>query len=123
MSSVDQPIPGRGLRGIRRVLDLAFGFFAWGAHFLTVYVATAVACVLGLGGADAASRSAFLMALVLVTVAFAALLVWHAWRRHREGRAHAERGFLTLVAIGGDAIALVAVVWQFFPIVLVPACA
>lgn len=104
-----------------QVLDLAFGFFVWGAHFLTVYIATAVACVLGVGEASAGARITFLAALALVTVAAAALVLWHAVRRYRQGDA-TETGFHTSVTVGGDAIATVAISWQLFPILLVPPC-
>ena len=47
------------------LLDPAFGFFVWAAHLLAIYIAAAVACVVGLGGASAGARSAFLTGLGL----------------------------------------------------------
>ena len=105
------------------LLDLAFGFYVWAAHFLAVYVGTALACVLGLGAAGAGSRTAFLAALAVLTLVAVALLVWHAARRYRQLRTIPERQFRMSVTIGGDAIAVVAVAWQLFPIFLVPVCA
>lgn len=108
--------------GVLQVLDLAFGFFVWAGHFLAVYVATAVACVLGLGGANEGSRSVFMTVLALATIAAAAVLLLHALRRYRQRHTPDVR-FRMAVAVGGDAIAAVAVLWQLFPILLVPACA
>ena len=105
------------------LLDPALGHFVWAVHFLVVYIATAVACVLGLGAASAAARTAFLTALAVATLATAALLVGHALRRYRQQRGVAEQHFRMAVTIGNDAIATVGVLLQFFPILLVPVCA
>lgn len=61
-----------------RLLDPAFGFFVWSAHFLVVYIVTAVLCVLGLGAASADAQSTFMTTLGVVTVAAAAILLLHA---------------------------------------------
>ncbi len=106
-----------------RLLDVVFGFFVWTAHLLAVYIATAVACVLGLGAASAGTRATFLTALALVTVAATAVVVLHAVRRYRRDREVFDRRFPMGVTIGSDAIATVAIAWQFFPILLVPVCA
>jgi hypothetical protein len=105
-----------------RLLYPAFGFFAWAIHFLVVYIAAAVACVLGLGAADEAARSAFTTALVVVTVATAAGVLLHAWRTHRRHGEVRDRRFLVNITMGHDAVAAVAILWQLFPILLVPAC-
>jgi hypothetical protein len=108
---------------VPRLLDLAFGFFAWALHFLAVYSAAALACALGLAGASPGSRVAFLTALALATVGAAAVVLWHALRRYRQQRDLPEQRFLMSVTIGGDAVAFAAMAWQLFPILLVPACA
>lgn len=114
---------GSRTRALLPLLDLGFGFLVWAAHFLAVYVATAVACVLGLGAASASRVATFLTALALVTVVATAVVVWHAIRRYRQHREVPDRHFRMSVTIGADAIAAVAIVWQLFPILLVPACA
>jgi hypothetical protein len=112
---------GPSREGLPRLLDLAFGFFLWAAHFLIVYVGAAVACALV---PTAASGSlALTAALVLTTIVAAAIVVLHAVRRYRQQHELPEQRFPMLVTIGCDAIALVAIVWQLFPIFLVPACA
>jgi len=121
---MDSVEAGSRTEGLSRLLDVAFGFFVWAAHFLIVYIATALACALGPGAASAGGgRAALLTALVLVTVAAAAIVMLHALRRYRQQRELSDHGFPLSVTIGCDAIALVAIVWQLFPIFLVPACA
>ena len=112
---------GPPTEGLSRLLDLAFGFFVWAAHFLIVYVGAAVACALvptAVGGSFALTA-----ALVLTTIVAAAIVVLHAVWRYRQQHELTERHFPMLVTIGCDAIAVVGIVWQLFPILLVPACA
>jgi hypothetical protein len=108
---------------IGRLLDPAFGFFVWAAHFLAIYVATAVACQLAGGTGTAAPPASLRPLLVVATVAAMVLLAWHARRRHREQQAVADLRFRLTITIGIDAIAVVAVAWQLFAVALVPLCA
>ncbi|MFL5281721.1 MAG: hypothetical protein ACJ8AW_12200 [Rhodopila sp.] len=105
------------------LLDPAFGYFLWAAHFLIVYIAEAVACVLGLGRAGGGAHAALLAALVVVTGAAAAVLVIHAVWRYWQQRNLADQRFRMSVTIGNDAIAAMAILWQLFPIFLTPVCA
>lgn len=114
---------GAPQQGLPQLLDVLVGFFVWAAHFLVVYIATALACALGPGAANAGSRTALVTALALVTVTAAAIVVMHALRRYRQQREMPEQRFRMSVTIGCDALALVAIVWQLFPILLVPPCA
>jgi membrane protein implicated in regulation of membrane protease activity len=107
--------------GLSRLLDLAFGFFVWAAHFLIVYVGAALACALAPD--EASGNLGFTTALALVTIAAAAMVVLHGVRRYRQQRELREQQFPMYVTIGCDAIALVGIVWQLFPIFLVLACA
>lgn len=109
--------------GLGRLLDPLFGLLVWAVHFLAVYVAVAVACVLGLGAASTGLRSSFLTTLALVTVATGAAVILHAALRWRQQRGVPELAFRVAVTIGSDAIACVAILWQLFPLFLVPACA
>jgi FlaA1/EpsC-like NDP-sugar epimerase len=106
-----------------RLLDPAFGFFVWAAHFLVVYIATALACVLGLGTANQGSRMMFLTVLVIVTAVAALILAGHAVWRYGQQRRETKLQFRMAVTIGCDAIAALAVLWQLIPLLLVPLCA
>jgi hypothetical protein len=110
-------------RTVSQLLDGAFGFFVWATHFLVIYIATALACVLGLGTATRDYRISFLAALAIVTAAAAAVVVLHAVRRYRQQRDIPQQRFRMSVTIGCDSIATVAIVWQLFPTLLVPVCA
>ena len=86
-----------------RLLYPAFGFFAWAIHFLVVYITTATGCALGLG-------------------ATAAGVLLHAWMTYRRFRQVRDRRFLVNITVGHDAVAAIAILWQFFPIFLIPPC-
>lgn len=105
-----------------RLLDPAFGLFAWAIHFLVVYVATAVACVVGVGSASPGIRSTVTTALVAVTLLAAATVIWHAVRTWRRPGQVLDRRFLIRVTVGLDALGAVAILWQLFPLLLVPPC-
>ena len=108
---------------MRALLDATFGFFVWAGHLLLIYVATALACNFGLGGASGRARAGFSAALVVVTVAAGAITVLHALRRYRQQRNVPELGFRMVITAGCDAVATVAIAWQLLSILLVPVCA
>jgi membrane protein implicated in regulation of membrane protease activity len=120
---LDAAEEARGEAGVLyRLLDLVFGFFVWIVHFVAIYAATALACVLGLGAADAGVRSTFVTTLVIVTVAAAAIVVLHALKKYRRRAEAPDRRFLRGITIGHDAIAVIGVLYQLFPILMVPLC-
>jgi hypothetical protein len=120
---LDAAEEARGEAGVfSRLLGLVFGFLVWVLHFLAIYAATAVACVLGLGAADASVRSTVVTALVIVTVAAAAIVVLHALKTYRRRDEAPNRRFLSSITIGHDAIAVIGILYQVFPILLVPVC-
>ena len=108
--------------GLGSLLDTAFGYFVWAAHFLVVYVAEAVACQLGLGGARPGTRTMFIAVLVLVTMAAGAVVVVHGFRRYRQQREVPEQRFRMSLTMGGDSIAALGIAWQLFALLLVPVC-
>ena len=108
---------------LRRLLDPIFGHFVWAAHFLAVYIGAAVACVLGLGAAGEGTQATFLTVLVALTVLATVVVVAHAIWRFRQYRDFPDQRFRMAVTIGNSGIATVGIVWQLFPILLVPVCA
>ena len=108
--------------GLATVLDPAFGFFVWAIHLLTVYVGAAVACVLGLGAAGTAARTAFYLSLLVFTAMAVALVLVHAWRRHRQQRTMQDLRFRMTLTVGCDTVAAMAIAWQLYPILLAPLC-
>jgi hypothetical protein len=119
----DEVEPHSGMGTLRRLLDPAFGHFVWAAHFLVVYIGAAVACVLGLGAAGEGARTTFMTVLIVLTVLAAAVVVGHAVWRHRQYRDLPEQRFRMVLTIGNGGIATVGIVWQLFPLLLVPVCA
>ncbi len=108
---------------VLRLLDSAFGFFVWAAHLLIVYIATAVACQLGVGTASAETRATFMAALIAITVVATAVIAMHAVRRYRAQRGIVDGRFRLTITVGCDAIASVATAAQLLPLLLVPLCA
>src|SRR5690349_18343847 len=88
---------GPSRQRVSRLLDLAFGFFVWAAHFLVVYVWAALACALAPHAA--ASGAALQTALALATVAAAAVVVLHGLRHYRRQRNAPDERFPAGVAI------------------------
>jgi hypothetical protein len=119
----DEVEPGTEMGTLRRLLDPAFGHFVWAAHFLVVYIGAAVACVLGLGAAGEGARTTFMTVLIVLTVLAAAVVVGHAVWRHRQYRDLPNQRFRMVLTIGNSGIATVGIVWQLFPLLLVPVCA
>ena len=107
---------------IYRLLGPVFGLFIWAMHFLAIYAATAIACVLGLGASDVGVRSTFTATLVAVTVAAAAGVGLHALTWSRRQEKIPDRRFLMEITLGLDAIAVLGILWQLFPILMVPVC-
>src|SRR4051812_2374761 len=108
MSSLEfyNPVEPRSKVGtLYRLLDPAFGHFVWAAHFLAVYIGTAVACVLDLGATGTNFQSGFQPALILLTLAAVAVVVLHAIRRYRQHRTDPDRRFRMRITIGNDGIA------------------
>ncbi len=109
-------------RPVYRLLDSVFGFVVWAAHLLVVYIATAVACQLGLGSQPGSVQSTVVGILCVVTLGAAAAVVWHAIRRYGQQKEMRERGFLARIAVGHDAVAALAILWQLMPLLMVPLC-
>lgn len=114
--------PGSPVSVVSRLLDPAFGFGVWAFHFLVIYVSTAVACQVGLGSRDATVRSIVVMSLVAITLLAATVVVRHAVKRYRQRSEAHDGGFLVTLAVGHDAVAALALLWQLMPLTMVPLC-
>jgi hypothetical protein len=105
-----------------RLLDPAFGLFAWALYFLIVYVGQALACSL-LPDMGSGERMLVTAALVGATLVTAGVVAIHGWRRYRSGGALYDSPFLARLAAALDALAALAVAWMLIPILLTPLCA
>ena len=112
---------GRARPGaLYRLLDPAFGLFAWAIYFLIVYVGQALACSL-LPAMSPDERMLVTAALVGATLVTVGIVAVHGWLRSRG--AHYDSPFLTRLAAALDAVAALAVAWMLIPILLTPLCA
>jgi hypothetical protein len=104
------------------LLDPAFGFFVWALHFLIIYIATALACSLALATASAHARSVFVASLVFITIVAMSISALHLHRRFAVQRGKPALQFRMVLTIGCDVLAIVAIAWQLFAVLLVPLC-
>lgn len=121
MSSPD-PVESIRPQTIGWILDPALGFFVWAAHFLAIYIVAALSCALGLGTSTGDNQAMFLWVLIGLTVLGAFIVLVHGWVRLKQYRAGERTGFRTMVTLGADALAAVAMLLQLFPLLMVPLC-
>ena len=89
-------------------LRISLGVILWGLHFTVIYGFTALACARGFGASALWVVGA---ATVVAAAAALALIVTH---RSSE--------FTRWMTAAVAALALVAIVWEGLPVLLVPAC-
>jgi hypothetical protein len=111
-----------GQGSVGRLLDPAFGFFVWALHLVTIYVVNALFCVLGIASRTPRAGTTLIVCLVAVTIVAAVIVVIHSVRRYRQRPESENQGFLMNMAVGQDAIAAVAILWQLIPIFMTPVC-
>jgi len=95
----------------RTALRMALGPIAWAAHFLAIYGFTGIACARGFGGWVPA-------AIGLATLVAGGACTWAIVSGLRDRDAF-ERWLSAMLA----AAALLAIVWEAFPVLLVKPCA
>jgi hypothetical protein len=124
--------------------DSLFGLIAgplvWTAHFLTVYVFTAIACahgffndeILGVRIVPLVGGAATLIAVVLILDA--AFVSWRRWRGqpvvgrpqplppHDTNDVASRRRFMAYAALLLCGISLIATVWESLPLVFFASC-
>lgn len=93
------------------------GLLIWVAHFLVVYVATALLCARTSAGALIP-----LLILVATILAVAALVAVLVVARRNLRQESSGRRFLARLAMFGAAAALVAVIWEAMPAGFLPSC-
>jgi len=102
------------------------GVLIWGAHFGIVYIFTALACArrfqdlswLGIGIVSWTVAIASMAA-----VAGILLILVPAWRNlYRRSPQSATPAFIDWMTVAFGGLALLAIVWEAFPVILVPIC-
>ena len=97
---------------------LFVGPVVWACHFFAIYASTAIVC------ARAGSGATIALAVAGATLVAAAILLWTvaATVRDRAATASARRAFIRRLTMTTAGLALVAVVFETLPLLLVPAC-
>lgn len=97
----------------------------WAVHFLVIYAFTAVACARGLGSASALGIGLVPGTIGIATVAAvaAASMTTRAALRKRPRAADETAAFVYWVSAAAGGLAVLAILWQALPALLVPVCA
>jgi hypothetical protein len=99
------------MRLVATTLRLASPVLVWGVHFAVVYGSTALACARSFPRAVPWTIGL----ATLAAGAFMIVTIAREWPRRAD--------FEAWLALALAAMALVAVVWEALPVLLVPACA
>lgn len=120
------------------LFSLIVGPLVWSAHFLAIYVFTAIACargffhheVFGIGIVPLVGSALSLVALAVI--ADALYLSWYRWLGdepegqppppHDRGDVASRREFMAYAGLLLSALALIATVWQTLPIFFFASC-
>lgn len=98
------------------------GPMIWGVHFLAIYVFTAMACARRPFNPDwVAAVPWVVFALTLLATAALLTTAVPAIRANKRSRDDAS-GFIPWTTAAFAALALVAVIWETLPVLLVPVC-
>jgi len=77
---------------------------------------------LGLEFQDERVHSGFLTMLAIITLLAAAVVLSHGLRRWKHRDEAGDHGFLIRITAGDDAVAALAILWQLFPLFMLPVC-
>jgi hypothetical protein len=122
------------------LLSLIAGPLVWTAHFLTLYIFTAIACahgffhdeILDVGIVALVGGAATLLAVVLILDA--GFLSWRRWRGrpfdgeppplppHDANDVQSRRRFMAYAGLLLSGISLIATVWESLPLVFFASC-
>ena len=122
------------------LFSVIVGPLVWSAHFLSVYVFTAIACargffhdgILGIRTVPLVGGALTLVAIALIVDAM--VLSWRRWRGrpwdgapqplppHGGNDIHSRRRFMAYAGFLLAGISLIATVWQALPIVFFASC-
>jgi len=125
-------------RAIERdsLFSLIVGPMVWVAHFLSIYVFTALACARGFFEVEALGLGIVPLvggALTLVAVALivdAGVLSWRRWHAaqgeeqppHDDNHPASRRRFMAYAGLLLSGIALIATIWEALPILFLTTC-
>jgi type IV secretory pathway TrbD component len=113
-------------RFVAETLRMLSGLLVWGAHFGLVYVITALACARRFYALEWQGIGLVVWVVAIATLAAIAsvlaiaLPVWRHIRRH--GAPDPTSAFIDWLTVAFGGLALVAIVWEGLPVLLVPIC-
>lgn len=112
---------------VRTAARILSGVLIWGGHFLFIYATTAVICARGWDAQrwfGVGPLPGLIGAATVAAFAIAGWMIAQAVRSARHHRAPDRTAhFLDWMTAAVCALALVAIVWETLPLLLVPGCA
>lgn len=111
-----------------RIFLACAGLMVWAAHFLFVYVFTALACARAFADVRLAGMGIVPLVILAATVAALVLLAWlsaRAWRSESRVRANGSRTlrFLRYLGAALGLYSAAAILLQALPALILPVCA
>ncbi|CAI8728543.1 hypothetical protein [Methylocaldum szegediense] len=114
------------LQFVTTTLRMVSGVLIWATHFGIVYIATALVCARGFQNSSwlGIGIVAWMVAIATVTaIAGISMIIIPAWRSlYRDGPRTATAAFINWMTISFGGLALLAILWVTFPVMLVPIC-
>lgn len=114
------------LHFVTNTLRMLSGVLIWGAHFGVVYIATALVCARGVQNLSWLGVGIVAWMVTIATVmaiAWILIILVPAWRNlHRHRPQSATPAFIDWMTVSFGGLALLAIVWVTFPVMLVPIC-
>ncbi|HEX7113546.1 MAG TPA: hypothetical protein VF193_00290 [Steroidobacter sp.] len=101
------------------------GLLIWGADFLIVYTFAAIACARQFADLELAGLGivpAFTVAVSAIACVASASIGRAALRRLRAGNPEQPRSFIDFLALAVSVLAIIAIVWNALPALLIEAC-
>lgn len=106
----------------RTALRMFSGPLIWGVHFLAIYVFTAIACARRTFNPDwVAALPWAVFAMTLLAAAALLAMIIQAIRANKHNRDDAS-SFIPWATAAFAALALLAVIWETLPVLLLPIC-
>ena len=106
----------------RVLLLMGSGPLIWAAHFVFIYVVTALVCARPDAGLEWVNGGIFYWVLGIATVVAIAAIVGITWRGLRSGGVKENVRFVEWTALALGGLSIYAIVLDALPVLLVPVC-
>jgi hypothetical protein len=114
------------LQFVTTTLRMLSGVLIWATHFGIIYIATALVCARGFQNSSWLGIGIVAWMVVIATVIAIVgilMILLPAWKSlYRGSPRSATTAFIDWMTVSFGGLALLAIVWVTFPVMLVPIC-